>query len=490
MSTKPSSSTRSKPAFGYMILRGTALVVVSDYLVYALNFVRGIILARLLAPEFFGLMAMAEFFRSMLGQSAGIGFDQALIQRQEKLEVAYNGYYLMINILTIISFIVTLSLRQVFLHFYDPLMYKVLVVLMGLLVIQTLSSTHITYLRKNLSFGRISIIILVSSLLAFVVSVYGAMHEWGVWSLVSVTASTTIGISVLGWILCPWKLTWKFDRDVNKSLLTFGGMVLLGNFFAFLMSQFDDFLVGQYTTFVILGYYSKAYGLAQQPLALFSQVINKISGPLIATVQNDHSKLSKSMNLTIGSVFKGTIFLGMVLFMWAPQITSLLIGEQWLPMVPLLRGLIVYLIAQPIWDLVGSLFTYIGKPQIYVLGQAIQAIMLIVLGWITVRNFGAYGMSIIVSIIVLSITILFLIRAASFIQIDWWNTFFAPIIAVFLSAFGSWYLITPLDQNSIIFWIGIAIIPTCLYVALLFLLQGKSLRDDFNLLLNVARKKN
>lgn len=476
------------PSFGYRILKSTTFVLVSDYIVYAVNFIRGIILARLLTPEVFGVMALAEFFRSLFGQPAGIGFDQALIQRRENVEVAYNGYYLIINGLTLAAFMLTLGFRNLFLAHYDPQVYSVLVVLMGLLFFQTLGSTHITYLRKNLAFGRISIIVIASSLLAFGISVYGALQGWGVWSLVSIGAVTTVTITVLGWILSPWRFEWRFDWSVSRSILAFGGVILVGNFFAFLTSQFDDFLVGQFTSMAMLGYYTKAYGLAQQPLALFSQVINKVAGPLIAEIQHDTSKLSRSFNLTVGFVFKGSLLMGLILFLWTPEIVTLLIGDQWLPMVPLLRGLMVYLITQPVWELAGSLFTFIGKPKIFVFGQAIQAVLLMVCGWIIVQQTGAWGISILVSSIVVVITFLFFLHASRYVRIDWWNVFLAPIIATVIAGLISYPLVSMLTAMSIAFWISVALIPTTLFLLSLFLLQKKSIQSDVMLLREVIRK--
>ena len=75
-------------------IRGAAYTVTSDYIVYAVNFIRGVILARILAPEIFGIFALANFYQGLFGRPNQIGLDQAVIQRKENLEEAYNGHLL------------------------------------------------------------------------------------------------------------------------------------------------------------------------------------------------------------------------------------------------------------------------------------------------------------------------------------------------------------------------------------------------------------
>jgi len=474
---------------GQKAVTGTIYTLVADYFVYGLNFVRGIILARLLAPELFGILALADFFRNLFGQPKQIGFDEAVIQRQDRLEEAFNGHFLF-NLATVgVSFVVASIAAPFLARFYDERVVWVTFALMGVLLLQGLGATQITYLRKNLAFRHLNIASAGASVVAFGVSVYLALQGYGIWALVSVVAVFEAVNLLIIWWLSPWRPGLKLNRDVNRDILKFGVTVWVGGFLGFVMLQFDDFLVGQFAGLATLGFYSKAYHLAQQPLGLFSQVVNKIAGPVIAEIRNQPEKLERGMNLVLGLTFKATIFVGMILFIWASEIIVLLIGEKWLPMVPMFRGLIFYLIARPIWEIMSTFFTYRGDPATYVKGQAAQAILLVTIGTAAVYQWGGVGAAVVVSGIVAIVTTFYLTRyIGTKMKLEWRHNFIIPAIAVFASGLTSQLVINKWLVSGWLFWPGIVLIPALIYLSLLLLLQGKRISLDMRFLLKVARR--
>lgn len=490
MKEKSELQTNNSDQIGRKAIFGTFYTLIGDYLVYVINFIRGIILARLLLPEMFGILKMAEFFSGVFGQPNNIGFDQAVIQRQDKLTEAFNGH-LLLNIITAgLGILIALIAGPILLKFYDPQVVWVLWVLMGILFIQAVSSTPGVYLRKNFYFDRLSIAQIIGSIVAFGISIYLAKLGFGVWALVSVFASMEAVKLILLWLFTPWQPSLKINWQINKQILIFGGTIWVAGLFSFIMLQFDDFLVGQFAGMIQLGFYAKAYSLAQQPLGLFSQVINKVAGPVIAELKDDREKLERTFNLILGLVYKGTIFIGMVLFIWAPQIVVLLIGEKWLPMIPMFRGLILYLVAQPIWDIVGSFLTFTGRPKIFAQGQALQAILLMVLGTVIVFQWGGIGAALTVSSILLTITIFYLWRyIGQSIWVNWKDGFVLPTLAIVLTGVISHWFIGSFLSPGLSFWFGVLLMPALVYLSLIILFQGQKVKNDVLFLHRVTFKK-
>ncbi|MBU1110078.1 oligosaccharide flippase family protein [Patescibacteria group bacterium] len=480
----------SKGNIGKKAVVGTIYTLTGDYLGYVINFIRGIILARLLAPELFGIFAMADFYQSLFGQPNQIGLDQAVIQRKDKLEEAYNGHLLIKLISAGVSLILAVAAAPILFKFYDHRIVWALYGLMSVVLLQSLSATQTTYLRKHFAFKKISLIQIVSALITFGVSIYLAWAGYGVWALVSVHVVMAVVTLLLQWLASPWRPTRKLDKNVNREMLGFGITIWVGGIFSFVMLQFDDFLVGQFAGILTLGFYAKAYSLAQHPLGLFAQAVNNVAAPLIAEVKNAPEKLEKAMNLMLGLVYKGTVFVGMIFFIWSPQIITLLIGEKWLPAVPFLRGLIIYLLTRPLWDIVGTFLTYTNRPRLFVKGQAVQALGLVLAGTGAVYKFGGAGAALSVSSILFLTTVYYLIKhVGSTVRVDWKNIFILPTLAMMSSGFLSWQLIKLWFNEGIIFWFVLCFLPLTLYVLMLLLLQRRVLVQDVRYLYQKAGLK-
>jgi O-antigen/teichoic acid export membrane protein len=331
---------------------------------------------------------------------------------------------------------------------------------------------------------------MIATTVSFLVSLYLAYQGYGLWSLISVQGIAVLVSSITQWGISGWWFTWTIDKKVIKEIAVFSSVIWIAGLFAFIMLQFDDFLVGQFAGLTMLGFYAKAYSLAKQPLGLFSQVANKVAGPAIAAVSDQPEKLTRGFNLVTGLVFKGTLLFGVILFLWAPELIQALIGDTWLPSVPLLRGLVLYLIVQPIWDLMSSLFTYTNRTKIYVYGQISQAILLLTVGTFAVMWQGAIGAAVIVSAII-SVTTLFYLVAfvRKVVDIHWLDTFVYPLFAALFAAVGSSWIINNFFDSGLLFWVFIFVIPGIMYVSGLLVLQSQILRRDMNFLLEVLKRK-
>jgi O-antigen/teichoic acid export membrane protein len=476
-------------SIGHRAIWGTIYTFFGDYTVYIINFVRGIILARLVGPEIFGVIAMADFYKTLLSQPVNIGFEQSLIYQKEKLDEGYNGYYLMVNGFSIFSLIVGVIISPILLRYYSQDIVFALIALLAILVIQTLGSAPTTHLRKTMRFGKLSIAQIVAAVIAFIVSIYLAWLGFSLVALLAVQLVTVATNTVFAWVYSGWRFTNKFDRKINMHILRFGGIIWIRNFFGFISTQFDNFLVGQVAGITMLGFYSKAYNLAQQPLGLFAQVTNKVAEPLIAEIKDDKVRLEKTFNLMISLVFKATLYVGMVLFVWAPEIINLLIGERWLPMVPMFRGLVIFLVARPVWELVSTFYTFIGKPEIVAKGQGIQAILLLIFGTIAVYTFGAFGVAVVVSTIFIGVTLGYLINISRLISLAWNHIMIMPILTTLTTGIASYMLISALRLPSLLFWLSVGVVPILVYVGLTLILQGKFIKQDLSLLIKIARKK-
>lgn len=457
-------------------IRGVLFVGGSNYLLYITNFIGGIILARLLEPELFGIIALSQFFLSLSGRIKELGLEQGLINRQENWQDFANNHLSLQLILGIASIIINSLLSIVVYLRYGPTMGLVLFVsgLFGML--GAFSSTYLKIFEKELMFKQSTILDLLNGILAQVGMIFMAFKGFGVWSLVLGGLLGSVPYTLLIWKKSPVKLKLSWDKEKIKWFFNFGPWWhwFLAALASMIVLQFDNLLVGTILSAATLGFYSRAYNWATLPTSRLAAIISRVAYPIYAKLQSDFVKLSYAFNLTLSVIVRVTLPIGIIGLFIIREGTLFLIGEKWLALVPMFQALFLYMILRPLFDDTGALFMAVGKPKIINSVQVWQALLILAIDPILVHFFGAVGAGVGAGLaMLLGITLLYpnlkQIVAVDFIEV-FAKPFLAGVVALILFLFLISHLVFP---SLIVSLIGKAVIFLPIYLVVLFVLEGK-----------------
>jgi len=347
-------------------VRGSLFSVGSSVFTLSIGFVRSLILARLLLPEHYGVVTLALFFVTLVGQLGNFGFDSALIHRKGADERALSTHFVLQTGTALLLFSIALFLSPLLRIWYPSMggLASVFLVLAFMQILKAVGQTPRVLLEKELEFKPIAIIDLVKSLIKTVIPISMAWYGFGLWSLVAEEACEIVVFTIGVWLAHPWRPTLNLDGRMARWYLRFGSFMLLSSFLGFVLMQFDDFWVGSILGSTALGFYSVAYNFARYPKRAISNPILQVFFPTFAKVREDRLQLSRTF-YRLSSFLVRLGFLASGAFaLVAPEFIRLLIGSKWLPMVTSFRLLVVYAMLLPLFEAGANLLMAVGKPEL------------------------------------------------------------------------------------------------------------------------------
>ena len=463
--------------------RGTLWVAGGTYLVQAVNFFTNILLMRLIAPENFGILALAMFF-VVLGQKlGGFGYNHALIHRRDELDRAL-ATHRFLHILTALAVLVlAIAFTPLIRAGYDRFTSIALLVLCGSNLFQSLGHTPRLVMEKDLRFAPVMKVNVLTTVVSDLVGIVLALGGAGLGALLVRQVIADL-LGAIGYArACKRSIRPRFDPAMIRWYLGFGAYLWVAGMATLITLKFDDFLVGTILSTEQLGYYARAYALACLPTTMIAHVVAKVAFPLYSRVQDDKDKLSEAFSSTMGGIIVLTLPLAVGMALLAPEFVVLLFGETWRPMIPLLRLLLIYASLRPAFDNTGELFTAIGRPKTAGLIQMAQAGVVLVLCPLLTWKWGAQGAAVCVGLAMGLGVILAYRLVPRYVTISFAKTFAAPLAACLVAVCAAWAGITafpvaglwaPLFLKGVIFFAAFAAV-----MALLrgrdFLQQGRQL---------------
>jgi O-antigen/teichoic acid export membrane protein len=332
----------------------------------AIQMVTSLILARLLQPSDFGLMAMALVVIGFLNIFKDVGTSAAIIQKQEiSQQLLSSIFWLNIFIGIIIAVIIFIGSPFFALLFNE----ERLITMFRFFVIPFFSGTLISIqqalLEKKMNFKNLALFEISSVLVGAIIGIYAAYHGKGVWSLVFQTTSSSIVLCLLLWIRpSHWLPSLYFKWDDIRSIRSFSSNLTGFTILNYFVRSADSFIIGRYLGATDLGYYNLAYKVMIAPLMNLTSVISRVMFPLFSTVNNDNLKLRSiytKITLTIGFF---TIPFFACLMIVSHEFVLVLFGNRWLPVAQLLFILSPVGLLQSIDATTGSLYQAKGRTDL------------------------------------------------------------------------------------------------------------------------------
>lgn len=268
---QPESNKSSQDIRGQTIA-GLRWIGMSQVLQQILNLATSIVLARLLVPEDFGLLAMASVFTGIVYFVLDLGLGAALVQRQHITERQISSVF-WINVgVGIAMTLVGIALSEPIAIFYNqPAVQPTIAFLACNFLLFSLGTTQAALLRRQMNFRALELRMLVGQLCGTAGAIAMAYWGLGIWSLVGrLSIAATVETTML-WTFSSWRPSWKFCWAEVSELIGFSNDVFAANLLGYVGRNADNLLIGRFVGVTDLGYYAMAYNLMMFPVQRLSQ---------------------------------------------------------------------------------------------------------------------------------------------------------------------------------------------------------------------------
>ena len=347
------------------------------------QFIVGVILARLLSPREFGLIGMLTIFIAVSQSFIDSGFTSALIRRKNCTQDDYATVFYFNIIVSLVLYLLLFLLSGAISSFFNEPQLKSLIQVLGIgLIFNSLAIIQRTILTKELNFKlqmRVSVFSsLGSGILAVFMAFLGENISWAIGnSLVALTLSRFGFTSFFLWVWSKWKPIWVFSRKSFNELFSFGSKLLVSGLIDTIYRNVYNLIIGKYFSAVELGFYSQADQFQSLPSQNLNGIITRVSYPVLSSIQNDNSQLRSAYKKLIKSTMLITFVLMLGLCAVAKPLILTLIGEKWLPAVIYLQLLCFVGMFYPLHALNLNMLQVQGRSDLFLRLEIIKKIIAI-----------------------------------------------------------------------------------------------------------------
>lgn len=304
---------------------------------YGVQFLVMVVLARLLTPEDFGLIAMLLVFTSIGTLLVDSGFGVALIQRQQTTaddETTVFIFTLCISIVT--AGILMLAAPAIAAFFNQPKLVELSRVMAVIFPLGAFASVPDALLTMKLDFKARARAEVVASLCSGAVAVALALRGFGVWSL-AWQSMVSIGVrGLLLWVYSGWRPRGRYRRASFRSLFGFGGYMLLSGLLNAVAMRLQSLLIGKLFDARTLGFYTLAQNTQQAPASLIDGILKRVGLPVFSTIAQDRAKLRSAFRASLRMVMFLFVPCMVGIALVAKPLIAVIYGERWVSAAPIL----------------------------------------------------------------------------------------------------------------------------------------------------------
>lgn len=312
-------------------IRGVIWSFVDNIASSGITFLVSLILARLLTPEEYGIMAMISIFIAISNSIIDSGFSNALIRKINIQRIDYNTVFYFNLVISILLYSV-LYLSSPFISdfFKEPVLIDITRVIGVVLVINALAIIPRTQFVRDVDFKTQTKVSLISSILSGVIGVGMALIGFGVWSLVGQQISRQLFNTVFLWCYSQWRPHWEFSLGSFKEMFSFGSKLLLSGLIDTIYKNIYYIVIGRFYSSAQLGQYTRA----EQFKIIFSSnltsVVQRVSYPVLSSIQDEPERLREAYRKVIKMTMLVTFACMFGLAAVAKPLLLILIGDKWL----------------------------------------------------------------------------------------------------------------------------------------------------------------
>jgi lipopolysaccharide exporter len=376
---------------GRQVAAGAAWMVALKFIERGIGFVSTLVLARLLLPSDFGLVAMAMAVFAFVEIAGSFGFDLALIRKRDASRALYDSAWSLSVGYGALSGVALLALAYPSAAFFkEPRLLPVMGALAAIAFVQGFENIGTVDFRKEFRFGKDFQLMLAKKLIAFVVTLALALTWRNHWALLAGIAASRVAGVVLSFLMHPYRPRW--DTSAVRELLRFSRWIVLSRVVEYFNDRGPDFLIGRFLDAASLGLYRVAREVATLPTTELLFPVMRAVFPGYAAVAHDRAELARSFLTVQATIVMLTLPAGMAIVLLADPIVRLLLGPNWLGAIALIEVLGIYGALTVFQATNVSVFHVLGVPQKAAALKVAEVLLLLPLvSWVVWQGYGLVG---------------------------------------------------------------------------------------------------
>lgn len=331
----PPDSSAGVVDLGRAAARGTAVTLAAQSGRFVLQIGSLVVLARLLSPEAFGLVAMATSVLGVAELVRDFGLSSAAIQAKQLSDAERtNLFWVNVAIGTGCAVVALVGARPIAALYGDPRVAGVVLALAGLLVVSGITTQFRAELSRDLRFGALGVVELSAQAAGVAVAITAAALGAGYWSIVAQQGTVVLTTCLLCVLACAWRPGLPRRSTSVRRFVRFGSHVLGTQVLGYATNNVDNVGIGAVWGAGPLGVYSRAYQLLMVPINQVNDPMSRVVLPVLSRVQDDLPTLQRYVEKAqrVGTYGLGPLF-GVAAGLAAPLV-ALLFGDQWGAVVP------------------------------------------------------------------------------------------------------------------------------------------------------------
>ena len=411
-------------------VRGGAVTVAAQGARFVLQMGSTVVLARLLTPQDFGLIAMVTAVTGFVEMFKNMGLSMATVQRAEVNHGQISTLFWINVVLSIGVMLVIAALAPVIAWFYgEPRLTWITLALAGVFIFGGLTIQHQALLRRNMRFGTLALIGTIGLVVGIVTAIIAAWYGAGYWALILMQLATSITSAIAVWVVCGWRPGLPVRRSGVREMLAFGGNLTASNFLNYFVRNADKLLIGKFWGSGQLGLYSKAYGLLLLPLRQIKRPITAVAIPALSRLQNDPETYRRYYYRAISTIAFITMPLVVMLAALSHEIITIVLGKQWTDSAIIFKVLAFAAFFQPVLGTTGWIFISLGQTKRMMYWELIS-VPAILMSFVVGLPWGVLGVATsytICSVVIIAVpSLLFALRYSPVSLIGFFKTIWRP----------------------------------------------------------------
>jgi len=375
-------------------VRGGAVTMGAQWAKFCLQMASTVILARLLTPQDFGLIAMVMVVTGFVARFKDMGLSEATVQKAEINHTQISTLFWINLLLSFGLMLIAAALAPAMTWFYDePRLTWITVALASGILFGGLTIQHQALLKRQMRFGILAAIDIASISVGIFAAIIAAWYGAGYWSLVIMHLAQPMICIVAVWIICPWRPGLPALGSGVREMLAFGGYLTGFNLMNYFARNGDNLLIGKFWGPGQLGLYSKAYSLLLLPLQQISWPIGVVAIPVLSRLQKEPDRFKSYYYQAMSMISFLTMPFVAILAALSHEIITIVLGKQWTDSAVIFKVLAFGAVFQPIWSALDWIYVSLGQTK-RLIRWGLVMVPLIILSFVVGLPWGALGVAV------------------------------------------------------------------------------------------------
>jgi len=347
--------------------------------VQGVQFILGLVLARLLSPTDYGMIGMLAIFFAISQTFVDSGFSTALIQKNKCTNEDFSSVFYINVLIGFVVYFTLYILAPLIESFFNTQGLALLTRVLGInIIISSLAVVQRAKLTIEIDFRTQTKASLISIVFGGAVGLTLAYNGYGVWALVFQSLIITIANTSLLWFFSSWKPAFVFSMSSARTLFSFGSKLLSTSLLNTIFKNIYFLVIGKFFSAQELGYYTRAQQLQKLPSVNITGIIQRVTFPVMSSIKDDNRRLQSAARKFIKLSTFVTFPLMVGLMVLAEPLVRLILTEKWLPVVPLLQLFCMVGILYPIGSININLLLVKGLSGLVFKLEVIKKILIII----------------------------------------------------------------------------------------------------------------